>query len=69
MLLFLGFLPMCIVGGFLTNENYYVSATDDFNNYYDIIANEGTGHYEQFPSEVNGEVVSFSYYYKYFWIK
>lgn len=65
MVLFFSFLPAVVIGGFATPEDYYVSATSDFENYDDII--EQWKNPMHFPTEIRGEVVDFSYYYKYYW--
>lgn len=67
LLLFFGFLPAALFAGLGTNEDYYVSYTDDFANYDEIIAEKWDDGDSYFPTEIDGEVVDFSYYYKYFW--
>lgn len=65
--LFFGFMPMALIGAFATSEDYYVSATKDFENFDDIVKEQWNGNYNHFPKEINGEVCDFSYYYKYYW--
>ena len=62
--LFFAFAPICLIGAFATPEDYYVSATRDFAHYEETVA----GKISYFPEEIEGgEVVAFSYYYKYYW--
>ena len=67
LLLFFGFWGAALFAGLGTNEDYYVSYTDDFANYDDIVTDEWTENNSYFPTEIDGEVVDFSYYYKCFW--
>ena len=67
LLLFFGFGGAALFAGLGTNEDYYVSYTDDFANYDDIVTDEWAENNSYFPTEIDGEVVDFSYYYKYFW--
>ena len=62
--LLLGLLPMVLVGGLSTSEDYYVSSTKDFENFDDIVKDQWNGSYHHFPKEITGEVCDFSYYYK-----
>ncbi len=67
MLLCFSYVPLMFVAGLGTREDYFVSHTDDFANYHDIMNDEWDGDYMHFPKEVKGEVIDFSYYYKYYW--
>ncbi len=67
LILFFCYMPAVLVGAITTNQDYFVSHTDDFANYEDVMLNEYDGEYMHFPKEINGEVIDFSYYYKYFW--
>lgn len=63
-ILFFSFAPICLIGAFATSEDYYVSATRDFAHYEETVA----GNISYFPEKIEGgEVVAFSYYYKYYW--
>lgn len=60
----LTFLPSLLCCLLLTPEDCYVSATRDFENYYEVKADK----IDYFPDEIEGgEVIAFSYYYKYYW--
>ncbi len=62
--IFLTYLPMVLIAGTATPKDYYVSATRDFENYYEVKADK----ISYFPDEVEGgEVVAFSYYYCNYW--
>ena len=67
LLLFFGFIPVMFFADFGSNEDYYVSYTNDFANYNEIIAEQWEGDDNYFPTEINGEVCDFSYYHKFFW--
>ncbi len=63
-LIALMFLPSLLCCLLLTPEDCYVSATRDFENYYEVKADK----IDYFPDEIEGgEVIAFSYYYKYYW--
>ncbi len=63
-IIFLTYLPTLLIAGTATPEDYYVSATRDFENYYEVKADK----ISHFPDEVDGgEVVAFSYYYCDYW--
>ena len=63
-LIALTFLPSVLCCLLLTPEDCYVSATRDFENYHEVKADK----IDYFPDEIEGgEVVAFSYYYKYYW--
>jgi hypothetical protein len=58
------FIPSALCCLLLTPEDCYVSATRDFENYHEVKADK----IDYFPDEIEGgEVVAFSYYYKYYW--
>jgi hypothetical protein len=63
-LIALTFLPSVLCCLLLTPEDCYVSATRDFENYHEVKADK----IDYFPDEIEGgEVIAFSYYYKYYW--
>ncbi len=63
-LITLTFLPSLLCCLLLTPEDCYVSATRDFENYHEVKADK----IDYFPDEIEGgEVIAFSYYYKYYW--
>ena len=63
-LIALTFLPSLLCCLLLTPEDCYVSATRDFENYYEVKADK----IDYFPDEVeSGEVIAFSYYYCNYW--
>ena len=63
-IIFLTYLPALLLAGLGTSEDCYVSATRDFAHYEETVA----GKISYFPEEIEGgEVVAFSYYYKYYW--
>ena len=63
-IVFLCYLPMALICLWATPEDCYVSATRDFENYYEVSADK----ISHFPDEVEGgEVAAFSYYYCNYW--
>lgn len=57
--IFLTYLPTLLIAGFSTPKDYYISATRDFENYYEVKADK----ISYFPDEIEGgEVIAFSYY-------
>ena len=65
--MFIVFLPSFFICSLAVPEDYFVSSTQDFANYQQVFDEERNGDYMHFPPEVAGEVVTFSYYYKYYW--
>lgn len=60
----LSYFPMLLICAWATPEDCYVSATRDFENYYEVKADK----IDYFPDEVeSGEVIAFSYYYCNYW--
>ena len=62
-IVFLCYIPMALICMWATPEDCYVSATRDFENYYEVKADE----IDYFPDEIDGEVIAFSYYYCDYW--
>ena len=57
--IFLTYLPTLLIAGFSTPKDYYISATRDFENYYEVKADK----ISYFPDGIEGgEVIAFSYY-------
>lgn len=65
--MFIVFLPSFFICGLAVPEAYCVSSTQDFANYQQVFDEEMGGDYQHFPQQVDGEVVTFSYYYENYW--
>ena len=62
--IFLTYLPTLLIAGLSTPKDCYISATRDFENYYEVKADK----ISYFPDEIEGgEVIAFSYYYCNLW--